>query len=65
MKRVELTRDVIVNALVSVEEGKATGKLRLKPLFKKISNEIPKEQKPIEEDILAIAQALKKKGGGE
>ncbi|MGL5549779.1 MAG: hypothetical protein ACRDD4_08795 [Culicoidibacterales bacterium] len=59
-KDLELSRDISVNALVAVEEGKATGRLRLRPLFKKQKQNLPKI--PIEQDVLAIAEAIKRRG---
>lgn len=60
MRELELSRNVSVSALIAVEEAKQTGRIRLQPLFKKVSA-APK--KPIKDDILAIAEAIKRKRG--
>ncbi|MGL5549989.1 MAG: hypothetical protein ACRC17_02040 [Culicoidibacterales bacterium] len=62
MRELELSRNVSVSALVAVEEAKHTGRIRLQPLFKRVST-APK--KPIKDDILSIAEAIKNKRGDE
>lgn len=59
-KDLELSRDISVNALIAVEEGKATGRMRLKPLFARPKSNKPK--RPLQDDILTIAIAIQKRG---